>query len=250
MYPTKGGSLSLTFSLPVDGFNQAAEQVERLSGEWSFTCRGRELTFDIPKDSVLPLPEGFGSICYFLLSSDGTRMVDLELAESRVAVIDVGGYTTDILTFRELNLAPVHGSIERGIIQVRNAVNSAIKHEYKRPDLQRMDIEQIIHTRKYKHRGKHIDVNDIVEPALWDLTQEVLAVWNDPTGLAGGVDYDAVIFTGGGAPLIRPFLEAAMKTQGVLHSNILRVPDEEAHLANAIGAYRFAAFRRHHDKAA
>jgi hypothetical protein len=68
---------------------------------------------------------------------------------------------------------------------------------------------------------------------LWDLTDGVLDIWQNQ--LEGGVDYDAVILTGGGAPLISPALLGNLR-----HSNIKCIPKDEAHLANAIGAYRYA----------
>jgi hypothetical protein len=242
MYPNKSGTIALTFSLPVDGFGQASRQIKRLAGTWDVTVRGRRLTYELPADLMLPVPEAFGSVCYFMLSEDGTKIIDLELAESRVAVVDVGGYTVDVLTFRELNPTPVHGSIERGVIQVRDDINREIKHRFRRHDLDPRDIDTIMRPDKvgryyYRHAGSLEDVTEIVEAAVWELTTGVLDVWNNQ--LSGGVDYDIVIFTGGGAPIIRPFLE-----QRIQHGNILRVDDSRSHLANAIGAWRFAAYRR------
>jgi hypothetical protein len=242
MYPTRGGTIALTFSLPVDGFGQAAKQIHRLAGTWDITVRGRKLTFELPANLMTPVPEAFGSVCYFMLSEDGARIVDLELAESRVAVIDIGGYTVDVLTFRELGLSPTYGSVERGVIQVKDDINRAIKHAYNRHDLDPRDLDAILTPDRdgrhyYRHAGLWEDITSIVEEAVWELTTGVLNVWTNQ--LRGGVDYDAVIFTGGGAPVIRPFLE-----QQIQHGNILRVDDRQAHLANAIGAWRFAAFRR------
>ena len=242
MYPSRGGTIALTFSLPVDGFGQAARQIRRLAGTWDVVVRGRRLTFDLPAELMTPVPEAFGSVCYFMLSEDGTRIVDVELAESRVAVVDIGGYTVDVLTFRELSLTPVHGSVERGVIQVKEDINREIKHRFHRHDLDPRDLEAILRSDRagrhyYRHAGSLEDVTDIVEEAVWELTTGVLNVWSNQ--LRNGLDYDFVIFTGGGAPLIRPFLE-----QHIQHHNILRVDDRYAHLANAIGAWRFAAFRR------
>lgn len=242
MYPTRGGTIALTFSLPVDGFGQASRQVRRLAGTWEVTVKGRQLTFELPAELMLPVPEAFGSVCYFMLSEDGTRIVDLELTEARIAVIDVGGYTTDMLTFRDLSLTPLAGSVERGVLQVREDINREIKHRFNRHDLDPRDISTILKPDRvgryyYRHAGVLEDVTQIVEEAVWELTTGVLNVWTNQ--LRSGIDYDVVIFTGGGAPLVRPFLEKRIE-----HGNILRVDDAHAHLANAIGAWRFAAFRR------
>jgi cell division ATPase FtsA len=166
----------------------------------------------------------------------------VELAESRVAVIDIGGHTTDVLTFRDLSLTPTYGSVERGVLQVKEDINKEIKHRFNRHDLDPRDLDVIMKPDRvgryyYRHAGMLEDVTEIVEEAVWELTTGVLNVWTNQ--LRSGVDYDVVVFTGGGAPVIRPFLETRIQ-----HGNILRVDDRQAHLANAIGAWRFAAFRR------
>jgi plasmid segregation protein ParM len=240
VYPSRAPTVAVTFSLPVEAFGQAEQQKERLAGEWRFKCRGKSRKFTLPENLMLAVPEAFGSLCYFMLSDSG-EIIDVELAEKRVAVIDVGGYTTDVLTFRELDADTVHRSIERGVIQVRQDVNKKIKQQFNRPDLEGRDLEKIIRSRSYSHRGEEHDVSEVVEEALWELTRDVLEAYNDPNeGLGGGVDYDFLIFTGGGAPEIRPYLEAEMHRQGVMHRNPLRVPDRDAAIANVVGALRYS----------
>ena len=235
LYPTAGGDILLSFSLPVDAFGQAQEQVERLSGHWQVEYNdGRQTTnlnFNLEPDNVVP--EAFGSLCYFILAVDGSRFVDMEMAEGRVAVIDIGGYTTDVLTFDALEMGTVRSSVERGIINVREDVNTALKRQFRRSDLSAPILDQIIETGEYNHAGEFHDVNQVVEDALWDLTDGVVDVWQNQ--LESGVDYDAVVLTGGGAPLVSPSLLPQLR-----HGNIKCVPRDDAHLANAIGAYRYA----------
>lgn len=239
LYPAAGGEIALTFSLPIDGFARAQAQVERLAGHWQVEYNnGKEvanLNFTVSPENVIP--EAFGSLCYFILAADGSKFIDLELADGSVAVIDIGGYTTDVLTFHALEIGPVYGSIERGIINVRDEINSAIKRQFQRSDLKTPALDKIIETRTYKHAGTVHDVSDIVDRALWDLTDGVLDIWQNR--LESGVDYDAVIFTGGGAPLVAPIL-----LQNIRHDRINVIPKDESHLANAIGAYRYALHLR------
>ena len=235
LYPSAGGDIALTFSLPVDAFGQAQSQIEKLSGHWQIEYNdGRQTTnlnFNLEPDNVVP--EAFGSLCYFILAVDGSRFVDMEMAEGRVAVIDIGGYTTDVLTFDALEMGTVRSSVERGIINVREDVNAALKRQFRRSDLSAPMLDQIVETGEYSHAGEPHDVNQIVEDALWELTDGVLDVWQNQ--LESGVDYDAVVLTGGGAPLVSPSLLPQLR-----HGNIKCVPRDEAHLANAIGAYRYA----------
>ena len=239
LYPSAGGDILLTFSLPVDAFSQAQHQVEQLSGQWQIEYNdGRQTTnlnFNLQPDNVVP--EAFGSLCYFILAVDGSRFVDMEMAEGRVAVIDIGGYTTDVLTFNALEMGTVRASVERGIINVRDDINTALKRQFRRSDIVAPALDQIIETGEYRHAGEAHDVNQVVEDALWELTDGVLDIWQNR--LENGVDYDAVILTGGGAPLVAPSLLPILQ-----HSNIKCIPRDEAHLANAIGAYRYALHLR------
>jgi hypothetical protein len=138
-----------------------------------------------------------------------------------------------VLTFNALEIGTVHGSVERGIINVREAVNAALKRQFRRSDLTTPTLDRIIETGQYKHAGEVHDVGDMAQNALWELTDGVLDIWQNQ--LEGGVDYDAIILTGGGAPLVAPSLLPSLR-----HSNLKCIPRDEAHLANAIGAYRYA----------
>lgn len=241
LYPRRGGEVALTFSLPVDGFGRSREVVKTLAGEWQFHYKGRDHTFIISESLIQAVPEAFGSLCYFALTADGKDIANIDLTEERVAVIDVGGFTTDVLTFRELDLQSTFGSVEQGILDVQKSINRALKRQFNRGDLDHRDLQSMLLNGKgryhYRHAGRAHDVTDIVESAVWELTQGVLQIWHDSLG--AGVDYDAVIFTGGGAPIIRPFLERRID-----HGNILRIDDNLSHLANVIGAYRYRAFMR------
>jgi hypothetical protein len=41
----------------------------------------------------------------------GKRKLDRKLAEGNVAIVDIGGYTTDVLTFHTLDLGPIYSSV-------------------------------------------------------------------------------------------------------------------------------------------
>lgn len=235
-----GEEIALTMSLPVDGFGQAAGQKARLQGEWlvEYDNGGgsREIRYFIRPAHVVP--EAFGSLCYFILSYDGQAFVDEQLAEGRVAVIDIGGYTTDILTFDALDMGGVYGSVERGIIEVRGDINTAIKRQFQRSDLTTPQIDRIMTPVEdgryiYTHAGVAHDVTEMVESALWTLTDGVLDIWHNR--LEAGVDYDAIILTGGGSVPVGPSLLPKLE-----HGRILRPPEEHAKLANAIGALSYA----------
>lgn len=240
LYGKRSGVIAMTFSLPVSQFRAGRhhEVQDMLVGKWEVEHEGKKLTYEIPAEMLQLVPEGFGSLAYQCLSESGKRFADRDLAESRVIIFDFGGYTLDIGTYHTLRMGPYNESITTGLINVRNAVNRGLKRRYNRPDAPGRVLDQVIRSRQYKHAGGgYEDVGDIVDAALIDLMKDALRVWQEE--LDGGVDYDTVILTGGGGPVIGPLLAPQLG-----HADIRIIPEGEAHLANAWGSLRHRKFKR------
>lgn len=241
----RSGVIALTFSLPVSQFRVGRhhEVKEMLVGQWVIEHDGRVLTFEVPEDMIDVVPEGFGSLAYLCLSDSGKTFTDRELAGSRVALFDFGGFTLDINTYDALRLGTYNESLTSGLIDVRNEVNRALKRYYNRGDVPSKVLDEVIQTRTYRHAGgAPEDVSDIVDGALIGLMNDALRVWQEELG--GGVDYDTVIITGGGGPVIGPFLAPQLG-----HYDVRIIPEGEAHLANAWGSLRHRKFKREYMQA-
>jgi hypothetical protein len=211
---------------------------EMLIGAWDVAYEDRLLRFELQADTIDMVPEGFGSLAYLCLSPNGRSFADREMAEGRVVVFDFGGYSLDVMTYITLNLGPVNDTITTGIINVRSTINKALKSRYNRPDVPTHILDEVIRTRHYKHAGGPPEpVGDVVDAALVNLTKDALKIWQED--LRGGVDYDTVIITGGGGPLIGPLLAPQLG-----HRHVQIIPEGEAHLANALGALRHRKFKR------
>jgi hypothetical protein len=209
-----------------------------LLGQWEVEYDGRALNFEVPDELIDMVPEGFGSLAYLCLSESGKRFTDRDLAGSRVAIFDFGGYTLDINTYHALNLGPYNESLTTGLIHVRNDVNRALKRYYNRGDVPSRVLDEVIRTKHYRHAGGDWDdVSDIVDGALIGLMKDALRVWQEE--LEGGADYDTVIVTGGGGPVIGPLLAPQLN-----HGDVRIIPEGEAHLANAWGSLRHRKFKR------
>jgi hypothetical protein len=241
--------VALTFSMPVSQFkaDRAAQSdedkviprvIENLAGVHTIINDGQRVHYEVLEENILMLPEGLGALCYCILADDGRHFTNKDLAGSRVVLIDIGGYTTDILTWSALKPDFFNTSIELGLIDVRNAVNEQIKARYNRPDVPLNILDKIIATKQYKHAGgKPEDVGDVVDTAMADLTRRILRAWQQQLG--SGVDFDAVLIAGGGAPSVGKLLAPQLN-----HANIDILPQGEAHIANAAGALRYRKFRQ------
>ncbi|MCC6904850.1 MAG: ParM/StbA family protein [Anaerolineae bacterium] len=245
LYSKRSGTVALTFSLPVSQLRagRAREIRELLAGQWQIGYDGRVLTYEILPDLIDMIPEGFGSLAYLCLSESGKRFTDRALAENRVVLFDFGGYTLDVITFDRLSMGPYNESLTTGLINVRNDVNKALKRIYNRGDVPGKVLDEVIRTRQYRHAGgKPDDVSTIVDTALVSLMKDALRVWQEELG--SGADYDTVIVSGGGGPVIGPLLAPQLG-----HHDIRIIPEGEAHLANALGSLRHRKFKREYMQA-
>lgn len=240
LYSKRSGAIALTFSLPISQFRAGRhrEVREMLVGQWEVEYDDRTLNYEVMPDLIDMVPEGFGSLCYLCLSDTGKSFIDRDLAGSNVVVFDFGGYTLDVSTYQTLNLGPYNESITTGLINVRNTVNRDLKRLYNRPDVPGRVLDDVLRTKTYRHAGgPPEDVSDVVDSALVGLMKDALRVWNEE--LNGGVDYDTVIITGGGGPVI-----GELMVPQLAHNDIRVIPAGEAHLANAWGALRHRKFKR------
>ena len=244
LYSKRSGMIALTFSLPVSQFRAGRhpEIKEMLAGAWEIEYEDRMLNYEVPADLVDMVPEGFGSLAYMCLAENGKKFVDRDLAGSRVAIFDFGGYTLDINTYNSLNLGPFNESITTGLINVRNEINRSLKRQYNRGDVPGNILDDVIRTGQYRHAGGGPDdVSGIVDAALIGLMKDALRAWNEDLG--SGADYDTVIISGGGGPVIGPLLAPQLN-----HGDIRIIPAGEAHLANAWGSLRHRKFKREYTR--
>lgn len=240
LYSKRSGTIALTFSLPVSQFKSGRhnEIKEMLIGQWEVGYEGRALHYEVPVDLIDMVPEGFGSLAYMSLSPTGKRFADRELAESRVVILDFGGYSLDVNTYDALGIGPFNESLTTGLIHVRNEVNRALKRLYNREDVPSNVLDEVIRTKQYTHAGgPPEDVSGVVDAAMLNLMRDALRVWQED--LSRGVDYDTVIISGGGGPVIGPLLAPQLG-----HSDVRIIPEGEAHLANALGSLRHRKFKR------
>jgi len=240
LYSKRSGAIALTASMPVSQFRAGRrdEIKEMLVGQWEAEHEGRLLVYEVLPDLLDLIPEGFGSLAYLCLSETGKRFADRDLASARAVVFDFGGFTLDITTYDSLGLGPYNESITTGLINVRHAINREMKRRYNRGDVPDKVLDEVIQTGQYRHAGGQPEtVQDIVDAALIGLMKDALRIWQEE--LSGGVDYDTVIITGGGGPIIGSLLAPQLR-----HHDVRIIAEGEAHLANAWGALRHRKFKR------
>lgn len=241
LYPKRSGTVALTFSMPVSQFRAEVEMengqrikqreniARLLCGLWEVEYEGRKLVFEVPEEMLDIIPEGVGTLFSQCMHPSGRRWIDEPLAKGKKVVFDFGGFTLDVLTLNGLKPMDYNRSLTTGLINVRNAVEEKLMSRFNRGNVPANVLDDVIRTGMYKHAGHQpVSVRDIVDGALVRLMKDALGVWRED--LNSGADFDTVIITGGGGPVIGPLLEAQLG-----HADVRILPAGEAHLANAKG---------------
>lgn len=172
-------------------------------------------------------PEGLAAWIDYAVGEDGTLRDD---GDETVAVIDIGGRTTDVavvLPGRRIDHARC-GSADIGVLNVVEAVRLELQRQTNF-DLGGANIEKALRTRSVKVFGKPLDIGAAIDAAVKQVTDAVTREVNRRLG--DGVDIDKILLVGGGAYL---FKDVARKFPNVV------IP-AEPEFANARGFAKYLA---------
>jgi len=176
--------------------------------------------------TVKVIPQPLGAF-FNLLFNDSGIVQDTVLPSQKIGVLDIGFYTTDLITVDGLEIVEKQiDSLENGVSTALEAISRDIENLYGiRPDLHK--TEQAVKEGCIKAFGTEKDISPIIKQRLQELEIEIEAkaktIWKS------GGDIDKVILSGGGAALLRPYLNLYP------HATVI----ENAQFANAKGYYRY-----------
>jgi len=220
--------LMIVTGLPVAFYSDQGLLRDRFLGEHRVAREGRRAQlFRVTDARVIPQP--FGALLAEALNDRG-KVVDQDMAAGAVAIIDVGGKTTNLLSVNRMTeIGRETASVAVGAWDVARAVREYLTEHC--PDLELRDHQVIdaIVNRRARYYGELVDLGAIVEATLEPMADQVVAqatqLWNS------GAALDAILVAGGGALLLGPFLKR--------HFKHLRIVDNPV-FANALGYWRFA----------
>ncbi|MTH95714.1 ParM/StbA family protein [Roseibium sp. RKSG952] len=162
---------------------------------------------------------------------------DLELrdgVDGAVAIVDIGGRTTDIATVvngQSIDHAR-SGTANIGVLDVYKGVESAIGIKYKmRDEFPIATIDKAVRTGKIHIWGKEEDVADLVSDVIKEYESKISR--EVERQIASGATMNAVVFVGGGSALFHDI--AGTFPNGHL--------PEDPEFANARGLFKYAAYK-------
>ena len=158
---------------------------------------------------------------------------DRDVPVEKVAIIDIGGRTTDIaLILDGQKFLPARSGTENiGVLDVQSGLERLIKSQFGVNDSYSVSaLDHAIRTGYHRMWGKDVDVSELVNKAKSASEASLKNLIIRKLGQAS--DIDAVVFVGGGAKLFENVLKELFPHNGFISDN----PE----FANARGLYKYA----------
>jgi plasmid segregation protein ParM len=169
---------------------------------------------------------------YVIHVSDGGPRLDGERVARPVAIVDIGGRTTDYVVVEGQALRhTASGSVQRGLLDVKAALAEAIQQRFNLEVLDERQADQALCEGRVRLFGRDHDLTDVVDAGKRTLLE---ALYDDTRRkLGNAVALDTVHFVGGGAIVLADVIQSWFP-----HSSIASHPA----LANARGMLKFLRY--------
>jgi len=199
-----GQSVHAVSGLPVGSFylkdgSQRREIVERKRASLKQPVRpidGR-LSAAIAFHEVIP--EALAAWYDHVISeSDGGVQLEAERLTAPVAVVDIGGRTTDCVVVADQAVChDASGSLRCGLLDVKRQVGEGIRARFDLDDVSERAADEAARTGSLRLFGKTRNVTDLVTEARQELIERLHA--ETERQLGRGAELDRILFVGGGA---------------------------------------------------
>lgn len=192
--------ISVVTGLPVHHMGDKDALVELLEGQHRVRTQHSDGMYNIENVSIAPQP--YGTLFYNTLDEYGT-LIDDTLSTARVLVVDVGRFTTNVITVdRMAYLERSSDSIDSGVSVIERHLVDCLEQDYGWPDPRPDTITNIILDDDHTCRidGKLENLSSAFTEGVNDLAEQVLGLIGELVGR--GKDIDHLIATGGGGVLL------------------------------------------------
>ena len=160
---------------------------------------------------------------------EGRLQVNEKFVQQRIAIVDIGGRTTDVAVIRDWDIdLDRSGSADLGMIQVYESVEHALQDKFQ-TELSIEQIDSAVNSSRIRVYGKEHDVAALVTDAKRAAVEGIMSMVKRK--LARNSDIDQVILVGGTVCALEPYLGSWFPNQVVA---------PEPAFANARGMAKFA----------
>lgn len=190
--------------------------------------RGQRIEFT----DVVILPQGLAAVLSEALDDKG-KIRPGPVSEGMVGLVDVGGHTVNVATFKELReIAIQTASIDAGMWGPLTEIGKRVNAAYPGQELRGHEIAEAVKRGTIRHYGEDRDISGIAQDVLRPFARQILGEASQVWGNAARLD--VLLIAGGGAEIVGPALLAEYP-----HARLVENPQ----WANCQGYLKFA--RRH-----
>ena len=226
----------LITGLPVTEIKPYTEHLKRsMTGTFKFEFDGTPLKVEVKDVVVLPQPAG--SFFGHSLTLEGKQNKKSDHVRGYVLILDIGGRTSDIII---MNNGIYEGgySFDLAVTNVHDELSNLLLQTYDFSNLSPVQIDQALRTRSFSG----IKIDTLVKQAVQSVFSKMTQEFPKNSLTRDFLRFDAVMVTGGGAPVFYPHLKSFTEkaSRGLKEIPVIELPDAE--FANATGFYKFAIF--------
>lgn len=167
-----------------------------------------------PMSDVLPAGIAFHEVIpealaawydYVIVEKDGKVLLDEKQLSIPVAIVDIGGRTTDYVVVKDQGILHASsGSLQCGMLDVKQHVANGIQERFDLETLSEQLVAQAIDRKVVRLQGKDHDVAVMVDVAKREVVERIHAETRRQLGL--GVELDRVLFVGGGTVALTDYI--------------------------------------------
>ena len=134
---------------------------------------------------------------YVIVEKDGTAQLDQRRVAVPIAVVDIGGRTTDTVVVRDQSiLHDSSGSFEFGLLDVKQALAEALQARFDLEHVADRLLVCAVKQQTVRFYGRDYDVSSEVAAAKQELVERLYTETRRQLG--SGIELDRVLFVGGG----------------------------------------------------
>jgi plasmid segregation protein ParM len=169
---------------------------------------------------------------YVIVEQNGEATLDQGRVSAPIAVVDIGGRTTDTVVVRDQGiLHQSSGSFEFGLLDVKQALADALQERFDLENVADRVLAHAVQNRVVRLFGRDYNVTAEVSAAKQELVERIYAETRRQLGR--GMELDTVLFVGGGAVALADHISDWFPNQ--------RIAEQPA-FANARGMLKFRQF--------
>ncbi len=240
----EAADLNVVTGLPVNRYYTSAGEVREESLKKKVQAWRREVRY-LPvnghdADAVVPkfvgvqvISEAVGAWFDFVVGDDGELCEDL--VQRQVAVVDIGGRTTDIAVVENAEVVMENsGTTDHGVLDIYAGIERRLKDELNLPtDIPRQRIVSAVASGVLQLGPREHDIRALLDEERRLLAERVRTFVQTRIG-SEALFIDKVLFVGGGAQVLKRELQGMYPQMGI---------PVEPHFANARGMYKFGQMR-------